>query len=69
MQTLSLEISGMSCGHCVGAVKTALEGVPGVAVEQVRIGSATVQVDSTAVTVDRISAAIADAGFAVSSVS
>lgn len=25
-----LTIEGMSCGHCVGAVKTALSGVPGV---------------------------------------
>ena len=26
-----LEIKGMTCGHCVGAVEKALAGVPGVA--------------------------------------
>ena len=25
-----IEIKGMTCGHCVAAVKKALEGVPGV---------------------------------------
>lgn len=43
----TLEISGMSCGHCVHAVKSALESLEGVRVEDVQIGSAVVDVDDT----------------------
>lgn len=43
--TTELNISGMSCGHCVKAVEGALKSVPGV--EDVRVdlagGKATVQ--------------------------
>ncbi len=69
MEPLSLEISGMSCGHCVGAVKKALASLPGVVVEQVSIGSAVLQFDRSTVDAARISAAIEDAGFAVSGAS
>jgi len=41
-------ISGMSCGHCVTAVRKALTGVAGVAVTDVQIGSATVELESPA---------------------
>lgn len=30
MGQVKLHISGMTCGHCVGAVKKALQAVPGV---------------------------------------
>ena len=45
LQPVTLAISGMSCGHCVAAVKSALDAVPGVAVRDVTIGSATVALD------------------------
>lgn len=45
-QPVTLEISGMSCGHCVAAVKSALNAAPGVAVQDVTIGSATVKLES-----------------------
>ena len=45
LQPVTLAISGMSCGHCVAAVKSALDAVPGVAVQNVTIGSATVALD------------------------
>ena len=40
-----LNITGMSCGHCVKAVEGALKGVPGVEQVQVSLegGKATVQ--------------------------
>jgi len=43
--TTELNISGMSCGHCVKAVETALKGVPGVQDVQIDLsgGKATVQ--------------------------
>lgn len=40
MSSVSLAISGMTCSHCVSAVRRALESVPGAQVEDVRIGSA-----------------------------
>ncbi|MGZ8415159.1 MAG: heavy-metal-associated domain-containing protein [Gemmatirosa sp.] len=42
MQILSLSIAGMSCGHCVAAVRDALAAVPGVQVQDVRVGGARV---------------------------
>jgi copper chaperone CopZ len=30
METIILEIKGMSCGHCVGSVERSLEGIDGV---------------------------------------
>ena len=63
---IQLSISGMSCGHCVAAVKKALGTVPGVASEQVAIGSATVNVapgaDADKVRADSVRA-IEDAGY------
>ena len=61
-----LEISGMSCGHCVAAVRSALMQVRGVRAEQVAVGSALVAVDPAAGPADEIAraaiAAIYDAG-------
>jgi len=48
MDSKTITISGMSCGHCVTAVRTALTGVAGVAVTDVQIGSATVDLESLA---------------------
>ena len=40
----TLTIDGMSCGHCVRAVETALGAVPGVTVEAVTVGEARLRV-------------------------
>lgn len=63
MKQLKLEVSGMSCGHCVGAVREALAAVPGVRVEEVRIGSAAVSFDETKTNVGDLVDAVADAGY------
>lgn len=44
MKTVQLKVSGMSCGHCVGSVKHALESIPGVSQVEVNLseGSSTV---------------------------
>ena len=65
MDRITINISGMSCGHCVGAVKKALESVDGVDVEQVGVGTATVSYDPTATSPARIAEAIEDEGYAV----
>ena len=65
METRKLEISGMSCGHCVKAVDKALAQIDGVTVESVAVGQATVQVDPTRATAQQLADAVADAGFQV----
>lgn len=64
MDTKTISISGMSCGHCVTAVSKALAGVAGVVVEKVAIGSATVGVESEGA-LAAAESAITDAGYDV----
>ena len=40
METMTMRIDGMSCGHCVKAVRDALDEVPGVQVQRVDVGTA-----------------------------
>jgi copper chaperone len=63
---LQLDVSGMSCGHCVHAVREALGAVPGVTVEDVRIGSVSVKFDDQKATVGDLVDAISDAGYEAS---
>lgn len=63
MTPLALSINGMSCGHCLNAVRRALSETPGVSVESVRIGRAEVQYDPAVTTPDRIVSAVTDAGY------
>ena len=66
MRELKLEVSGMSCGHCVHAVREALASVPGVSVKDVKVGSATVNFDETKTTVGDLVDAVSDAGYEAS---
>lgn len=66
MKQVKLDVSGMSCGHCVHAVREALAGVPGVKVEAVRIGSAALSFDETRATVGDLVDAVSDAGYEAS---
>ena len=65
MEHVKMKIEGMNCGHCVRAVNQALEGVPGVQVERVEIGSATVAYDPGAARVEQITEAVQAAGYDV----
>ena len=65
MESTTIGISGMSCGHCVAAVKGALGQLEGVEVREVKIGSATVEYDPRTVSPERIARAIEDEGFGV----
>ncbi|GLC28232.1 heavy-metal-associated domain-containing protein [Roseisolibacter agri] len=68
METVKLAISGMTCGHCVSSVRQALETVPGLQVENVRIGAATVRLDGTteSATTEAALAAVQGAGYEAS---
>ena len=63
MDTLHLSIDGMSCNHCVVAVRKALASVPGVRIERVDVGSATVAFDPARATPDEIIDVVNDEGY------
>lgn len=65
-ERLELSISGMTCGHCVGAVRTALNDLPGVAVDHVRIGHASLRFEPETVSPAAVIEALRDAGYPAS---
>ncbi len=64
MHKIELEIEGMSCEHCVAAVTEALDELPGVSVDAVRLGEASVSYDPNQVSPEQITLAVEDAGYA-----
>ena len=63
MERLRLSIDGMSCQHCVRAVTSALQRVPGVRVEHVEIGTAVVDYEPAQATEQAIVDAVSDEGY------
>ena len=63
MSTLALRIEGMTCQHCVRAVNEALAELPGVTVERVEIGKASVSMDDARVATAQVIDAVQDAGY------
>ena len=63
MERMTIPIAGMSCGGCVSNVRNALARTPGVQVEQVRVGAATVAYDPAVTSPDAIREAISRAGY------
>jgi len=63
MQSHRLAISGMSCNHCIGAVRSALDALPDVKAAEVLIGSALVVSDGSDATLARVRQAIEEAGY------
>jgi copper chaperone len=64
MDSLHLDIQGMTCGHCVGAVRRSLEGLAGVSVNSVSIGSADVSFDPAMTDREAILNAVSEEGYA-----
>ncbi len=65
MTEREFKIEGMSCQHCVMAVRKELAKVQGVEIREIRIGSASVTYDETRTDAARLEAAIAKAGYKV----
>ena len=63
MKSVTLKIDGMSCEHCVRAVRQALEELPLVDIQLVEIGRASVRYNNDSTSVERILAAIEEAGY------
>ncbi|MGD7732200.1 heavy-metal-associated domain-containing protein [Propionibacteriaceae bacterium G57] len=56
-------VTGMTCGHCVGAVTEEVSGIEGVSDVQVKLEGGTMAVTSAqAVDFEAIKAAVAEAG-------
>jgi copper chaperone CopZ len=63
MDKLTLAIDGMSCGHCVSRVKQTLAALPGVQVNDVTIGSASLAYDASVTTPENIATSVSAAGY------
>lgn len=63
MEHVTLTIEGMTCEHCVRAVRGRLEHTPGVKVGTVEVGTATIDFDPAKTNLDDIEMAIADEGY------
>jgi len=63
MAEFTLRIDGMHCGSCVRRVSQALTAVPGVAVNEVRVGEARLTATEEPAPVDLAIAALAKAGY------
>ncbi len=63
MEKLELTIEGMTCEHCVRAVRGRLEHTPGVKVDEVTVGTAVIEYDPAKTNIDDIEEAIADEGY------
>ena len=63
MDKLHLTIEGMTCEHCVRAVRGRLEKTPGVKVGDVQVGSVRLDYDPAQTNLDDIEDAIADEGY------
>lgn len=67
MQSVLLNVSGMTCGGCTSKVTNALKAIPGV--EDVKVslstGEATVQYDEGRTSPDQLKSAVISAGYGV----
>ena len=68
MERVRLKVEGMSCGHCVAAVKKALCDIPGVREARVCLEppEAAVEFDSKRVTPQELVKVVAEEGFSSS---
>nr|WP_295971021.1 copper chaperone CopZ [uncultured Bacillus sp.] len=67
MEKVTLNVEGMSCGHCVKAVETSVGGLNGVSSVEVNLENKTVAVEfnQEKVTLDKIKETIDDQGYDV----
>ena len=65
MTQKEFKIEGMSCGHCVMAVKKELQKINNLKIDNVEIGSAKVEFDENQIDNQKIIDAIEEAGYKV----
>ncbi|OKP86483.1 copper resistance protein CopZ [Paenibacillus helianthi] len=65
MSNATLNVEGMSCGHCVSAVEKAVSGVGAAAKVDLQAKTVAVDYDENKVSLSAIKAAIEDQGYDV----
>ena len=60
--TTQIKITGMSCQHCVRAVREALTGVPGVSAVEVDLDTGSARIEGRASVLDLLNA-VREAGY------
>ena len=67
MQNITLQVQGMSCGHCVKAVESSVGALAGVNEVNVNLAEGLVEVafDEAQVSIDQIKETIDDQGYDV----
>ncbi|OKO96330.1 Copper(I) chaperone CopZ [Geobacillus proteiniphilus] len=67
MMTITLQVQGMTCGHCKAAVTNALQALDGVSRVEVHLQEGTVDVeyDETKVSVEKLKEVIEEQGYDV----
>ncbi len=65
MAKIDLKIDGMSCQHCVMAVKKALDELDGVTSAEVEVGSAVVSYDESKTDKAAVESAVVNAGYKI----
>jgi len=61
---VTLKVEGMTCGHCVGRVKKALDAAPGVLEAKVDLASATAEIRFAAATdAEKLAEIVTEAGY------
>lgn len=67
MEKVTLNVEGMTCGHCQSAVTGALQGLEGVVEVDVQLdkGTADITYDKSKISVDQMKEAIEDQGYDV----
>lgn len=63
MKSVTVNIQGMTCNHCVMSVRKELSRVPGVLVDEVTIGTAVLRFDSALAGEAEIRSAVEAAGY------
>ncbi len=65
MATTTLKVTGMTCGHCVKTVTTALEGVEGVGAARVDLetGRAIIDFDGARTTPAELASVVTEEGY------
>jgi copper chaperone len=68
MRTVTVTVSGMSCGHCVSSVREEVGAIPGVTAVDVDLAGGTVTVESVhELDPEAIQGAVEEAGYQLAS--
>jgi copper chaperone len=68
MSSVTVSVSGMSCGHCATSVRDEVGSIPGVTAVDVDLARGTVTIDSERhVESDAIKSAVEEAGYQLAS--